>query len=87
MEANETREAQVEETTSGAEQTPDVEALKYEDLVKSLFETAKSLGQLVWIDKNSDTSNTIKIVRMLTTGEKQFFTIALSEVEEITMAK
>ena len=84
----EAKEAQVEETATKTEETPQVvEALVYDDLAKSLFETGKTLGQLVWVDKNSEKSNTIKIVRMLTSGEKQFFTITLSEVEEITMAK
>ncbi len=63
----------------------EIKEMDYEILLKSLIESSTKVGQLVWVDKLSDRSNQINIVRELSDGKKQLFTIVVSNVDSLIM--
>jgi len=76
----------------GVENTEEkvIEALPYQFVFEGIFNNAKSLGQVVFVDednKDNKTSNSISIIRILSNGEKQFFKISVDETSELTIKK
>jgi hypothetical protein len=72
--------------TQNVKEAP-ITPLAYKNVFENLFIQTKSLGQVVFIDNNSELSNTISIIRMLSNGQKQFFKLTLEETNEITIKK
>ena len=75
-----------EELNKEVEQ-PEVTEFPYDSLIMSIAEHVKPLGQLMWINDNKtaddDTSKTISIVRNLTNGKKQMFSITIEQNTEL----
>jgi hypothetical protein len=65
----------------------EITELPYSYILEGMYNNAKVLGQIVFIDKNTDLSNSISVIRMLSNGEKQFFKITVEETKELTIKK
>jgi hypothetical protein len=81
----------MEPTNEGSAPTEEKEitALPYQFIFEGIYTNAKSLGQIVFVDNGTDNAslNTISVIRLLTSGEKQFFKITVEETKEITLKK
>lgn len=78
----------MEENIIEEQQVPkEVLAIDYNSILKSYAESAQNLGQVIWADNISEKSNKINIVRLLSDGTKQLFSIVVSEEQELTMKK
>ncbi|MFM2394899.1 MAG: hypothetical protein RLZZ546_2882 [Bacteroidota bacterium] len=78
--------AEAEEKT----QEKEITSLPYQFIFENIYENAKVLGQVVFVDSNSQEdklSNTVSVIRMLSNGEKQFFKITVEETKELTLKK
>lgn len=72
------------------EGTKEITAIPYQYIFENIFESAKVLGQVAFVDNNTkedSLSNTISVIRMLSNGEKQFFKITVEETKELTIKK
>ncbi len=79
------------ENIQASEAQPDepkvITELPYNYVLEGMYNNAKVLGQIVFVDENTELSNSISVIRMLTNGEKQFFKITVEETKELTIKK
>ena len=90
IDADEIVQSQESPTPDESATDKEVTILPYQFIFDAIYTNAKSLGQVVFVDANSvegSTSNTISVIRMLSSGEKQFFTITVNENSQLTLKK
>ena len=90
IDADEIVQSQESPTPDESATDKEVTILPYQFIFDAIYTNAKSLGQVVFVDANSvegSTSNTISVLRMLSRGEKQFFTITVNEKSQLTLKK
>ncbi len=78
---------ETQKVENAVEQPKEIGTLAYNNVLENLFVQMKSFGQIVFVDNNSESSNTISAIRMLTNGQKQFFKLTFEETNEITIKK
>jgi hypothetical protein len=64
-----------------------IEAITYQDVLSSYAKSAQNLGQIIWVDNITEDSNKINVVRVLSDGTKQLFSLVLTEEKELLMKK
>jgi hypothetical protein len=87
--SEETKDVNVEEVqeTQEAQEVQEVLAVDYKNILQSYADSAQNLGQIIWVDNVSEKSNKINIVRVLSDGTKQLFSVVVSEEDELAMKK
>lgn len=72
-----------------------VDPITYDVLMNNVLKFSQNVGQLVWVDEKEEgvsadksidnNSNKINVVRFLSDGKKQLFSIVVTEESEIKM--
>jgi len=75
------------EEVQDVQESNEVHAIDYQDILKNYAESAQNLGQIIWVDSVSEKSNKINVVRILKDGTKQLFSLTVSEENELVMNK
>lgn len=81
------------ESTDAVDSNQEVTNITYEILMNNALKFSQNVGQIVWVDDKSKTeggslaSNKINIVRVLSDGTKQLFSLTVTEEVELKMTK
>ena len=85
--SEETKDVQAEELNNAQAEQEVIEAVDYKEVLANYAQSAQNLGQIIWVDNIDENSNKINIVRVLSDGTKQLFSVVVSEEQELAMKK